>query len=145
MPVSIGKNNSKKISELKPREVLPKHKHQSWIPVSQYDERIASYTNFTLSLKAITDYAEAYSYNVAYNNTYLLGEQINLDEWAYLRDVGYAYNPGYISEELNDKYTYSSIAQNISTYTFSYTAYIYGWQYLGCERPASIKETNIDG
>lgn len=130
MPVGIGKNNSKKISELKPRDIITNHRDHSWIPVSQYDDRIASYTNFAISIKALTDYTDAYSYNISYNNTYELENKLNIEEWNDLMNVGYAYNPGYISTDLNEKYAYSSIAQNISTYTFSYTSYIYGWQYL---------------
>ena len=128
--VNIGKNNSKKISELKPRDIITTHKDHSWIPVSQYDARIASYTNFAINIKALTDYTDSYSYNISYNNTYELKNELNMEEWNDLLNVGYAYNPGYISPEMDEKYAYSSIAKNISTYTFSYTSYIYGWQYL---------------
>lgn len=130
MAVFVGKNNSKKISELKPRDIITYHQAYSWLPVSQYDHRIDAYTNFRINLSALTDYTSTYSYEVAENLHSYIKEEFNHDEWIDLLNVGYAYNPGYISEELDEKYTYSCIAQNITTYTVSYTSYLHGWHYL---------------
>ena len=51
-------------------------------------------------------------------------------EWLNLVHIGDTYNPGYITNELDEAFTYSDIAQNIVTYAFSYTDIIHGWQYL---------------
>ena len=120
------KNNSKKISELNGRDVITKHQEYSWIPVAQYDHRIGSYVNIALNVASITGYAMTYS------NSYSLiilederrrnEELYHPQEWLKLYDVGY--NTSYI--------TNSSIANNISSYTFSYSSYVFGWKYL-CE------------
>lgn len=126
-----GKNNSKKISELKPRDVITQHRDHSWIPVAQYDSRIDSYTNFAISIEALTDYSDAYSYVMANAATAYLAYSYQLDtEWLNLVHIGDTYNPGYITNELDEAFTYSDIAQNIVTYAFSYTDIIHGWQYL---------------
>lgn len=131
MPVFVGKNNSKKISELKPRDVITKHKDQSWIPVAQYDDRIAAYTNFAINIAALTDYSDSYSYQIANDAFAYWAYTYNLDdEWLRLSDIGHTYNPGYITPELDEVFTYSAIAQNVVTYAFSYTHELHGWQYL---------------
>jgi hypothetical protein len=131
MPVFPGKNNSKKISELKPRDVITQHKDHSWIPVAQYDSRIGSYTNFAISIEALTDYSDAYSYMMANEAIGYLAYSYQLDtEWKYLQNIGNTYNAGYITEELNNAFTYSYIAQNLVTYAFSYTDEMHGWEYL---------------
>lgn len=123
---SVGiKNNSKKISELKPYE-LTSYKGSSWIPIAQYDPRIDSYTNFALNLGTIVDYSDISSYNA-------IGEFIlsyDLQNWTQLNEFGKLENPGYITQEMSYLLTYSYVAQNIITYSVSYTNKLHGWQYL---------------
>lgn len=126
----IGKNNSKRISELKPRDIITYHQAYSWIPVAQYDHRIDSYTNFAINIAALTDYSTAYSYQLANEATAYLEYSYNLDEWLRLRAIGTAYNTGYITPELDELVANSEIAQNLITYSFSYTDTLHGWRYL---------------
>lgn len=133
MAVFIGKNNSKKISELKPRDIITTYKHNSWIAVAQYDHRIDSYTNLAINLDAITDYAESYSYNLMQDtldkmNTLI--DKLQPEEWLRLINVGHADNPGYITDSLAYAVSNSEVAQNLITYSFSYTSYMHGWHYL---------------
>lgn len=128
--IFVGKNNSKKISELRPRDIITTHRDHSWIPVAQFDSRINAYTNFAINLSAITEYTDAYSYAAAQVVMANFAYEYNLDEWERLHDFGTAENPGYITNEMDTLITYSSIAQNIVTYSFSYTDKIHGWQYL---------------
>lgn len=128
--VFVGKNNSKKISELKPRDVITYHQDHSWLPVAQYDSRIDSYTNFAINISALTSYTNTYAYNTANEAGSYVAYAYNLDEWEKFRDIGKVENLGYITYELNDVITYSYIAQNLITYAFSYTDEIHNWQYL---------------
>lgn len=133
MAVFIGKNNSKKISELKPRDIITTYKQNSWIPVAQYDHRIGSYTNLAINLDAITDYGEAYAYSLmqsTIDTMQVMVDQLNPDEWIRLLNVGHVYNPGYITEPMSYAVAYSTVAQNLTTYAFSYTSYLHGWHYL---------------
>lgn len=126
----VGKNNSKRISELKPRDIITYHQSYSWIPVAQYDHRIDSYTNFAINISALTGYNMSYAYQVSNDVAAYYAYTYNMDEWVKLYNVGQAENPGYITPELDNLVTYSSIAQNIITYSFSYTDTLHGWRYL---------------
>ena len=126
----IGKNNSKRISELKPRDVITYHQSYSWIPVAQYDHRIDSYTNLAINISALTDYTSTYAYNVANQVAEYYAYTYDLSDWEKLHAIGESYNYGYITDELDSLVSYSSIAQNIITYSFSYTDRLHGWRYL---------------
>jgi len=128
--VFVGKNNSKKISELRPRDIITIHRDHSWIPVAQFDSRINSYTNFAINISAITNYTDSYSYEAASAVMADFSYEYKLDDWVKLHNFGEAENPGYITNEMDSLITYSNIAQNIVTYSFSYTDKIHGWQYL---------------
>lgn len=129
-PLHPGKNNSKKISELKPRDIITYHQSYSWIPVAQYDHRIDSYTNLAINISSITDYSTSYASAYMVDVIDEQKEQLNLSEWEALLNVGYTTNLGYITNDLNEAVSYSIIAKNIATYTFSYTDSLHGWQYL---------------
>lgn len=130
MPMYPGKNNSKKISELKPRDVITYHRDHTWIPIAQYDSRIDSYTNLAINLSAITDYTDSYAYYLVSQISGSVADEYDLKKWLYLKAIGETENPGYITPELNNLVTYSSIAQNLITYAFSYTDMLHGWEYL---------------
>jgi len=133
MAVFVGKNNSKKISELKPRDIITTYKQNSWIPVAQYDHRIGSYTNLAINLDAITDYSEAYAYNLmqdTIDTMHMIISELQPEEWVKFVNVGNVYNPGYITEPMEEAVNASSIARNLTTYAFSYTSYLHGWHYL---------------
>jgi hypothetical protein len=130
MPMYPGKNNSKKISELKPRDVITQHKDHSWIPVAQFDSRINAYTNFAINIAALTDYTDEFAYNTASDAVSYFADSYNMEDWVKFWNVGQQYNPGYITPELDEAVAYSSIAQNISTYIYSYTDILHNWEYL---------------
>ena len=128
--VFVGKNNSKKISELRPRDVITYHQDHSWLPVAQYDSRIDAYTNFAINLSALTSYTNTYAYTTANEAGAYVAYSYNLDEWEKFRDIGKVENLGYITDDLNNVITYSYIAQNLITYAFSYTDDMHNWQYF---------------
>ena len=111
---SYTRNNSKKISELDARETITYHQDHSWFPVAQYDSRISSYHNIAMNLKSITSYSIENIDN-KYKNIY------ELDNLSY-NDLD------------NDKISYiinnSNIANNIVSYTFSYSKDYFEWQFL---------------
>ena len=128
--VFVGKNNSKKISELKPRDIITYHQSYSWIPIAQYDHRINSYVNLAINISSITGYstssANSYSAELIENERIRNEEMYHPEDWLDLYNVGYNTN-----EDMNSYYiTNSNIAYNISSYTFSYSSYVFGWQYL---------------
>lgn len=124
------KNNSKKISEFRGRDFITYHQSYSWIPLAQYDDRIGSYVNLAINISSITGYSASYSGAYLVNVIDEQKELLNVDEWYKLLNVGYAYNPGYISTELYDAVNNSIISENLNTYIYSYTSYVLGWQYL---------------
>ena len=126
----IGKNNSKRISELKPRDIITYHQAYSWIPIAQYDHRIDSYTNLAINISALTDYTSAYAYETANFAAAYMAYSYNLDDWMRFNSIGSIENFGYITQELDEAISYSSLAQNLITYSFSYTDKMHGWRYL---------------
>lgn len=127
----LGKNNSKRISELKPRDIITYHQAYSWIPIAQYDHRIDSYTNLAINIAAITSYSASYAYDMILTERAYNDARYNMDEWQNLIDFSNAYAAdGYISENVNELFTYTSVGQAQHAYTMSYVGYIYGWQYL---------------
>lgn len=140
MPIYPGKNNSKKISQLRPRDVITKHQDHTWIPVAQYDGRIDSYTNLAINLSAITSYTNEVSNAYSY---YLIEQERELNSYLYkpsywqnlipVAEVPYSYDLSYetnIYEDLGYAISNSEIASNIVSYTFTYTNSNIGWQYF---------------
>jgi len=127
------KNNSKKISELTPRDIITYHQAYSWIPIAQYDHRIDSYVNLAINIAAITSYSTAYSYNLIHSQRVEDFEKYKPEEWEKLlaigeepityTDLSYLTNIGELIEN-------SSIANNLITYNYSYVASNMGWEYF---------------
>lgn len=111
---SYARNNSKKISELDPRTTITYHKDHSWLPIAQYDSRINSYVNLTMNLETITSYSID-NINDKYKNIYLL------DNLSY---------DGYNNEEISYIINNSNIANNLVSYSVSYSRDYFEWQFL---------------
>lgn len=111
---SAMRSNSKKISELKARDVITYHKDHSWFPVAQYDSRIDSYVNLAMNLESIT----SYSINTI-KDDYKDIEQ--------LKGLAYSYND---NSEIAYVINNSNIANNIVSYTFAYNKDYFEWQFL---------------
>ena len=111
---SYTRNNSKKISELDARETITYHQDHSWFPVAQYDSRISSYHNIAMNLKSITSYSIENIDN-KYKNIY------ELDNLSY---------DGYNNEQMSYIINNSNIANNLVSYTVSYSRDYFEWQFL---------------
>ena len=105
---SYNRNNSKKISELTPRDTITYHKDHSWFALAQYDSRIDSYVNIAMNLDTITGYCNSYSSYINSYNTYVLDNKIS-----------------YLKEQIA-----GSISYNIISYAFSYSKDYFEWQFL---------------
>lgn len=146
--VRPGHNNSKKISELRQRSYITAYQQNSWLPLAQYNSRTGSYHNIAINLAAITSYVieNAAAYSSYWTDTWRTYDSYNYvpQTWLDLKNVGDAAELGEAPqkyEEIGEAVSYSTIASNIVSYTFSYTVDYVGWQYfLG--RAGDI-ETNI--
>jgi len=129
MPKFAGKNNSKKISELKPRDIITYHQDHTWIPIAQYDSRIDAYTNLAINLSAITSYTNTYASYLFNNIGEIVSDEYFFRDWLKFRKIGEVENPGYITYEIENAVLNSEIATNLVTYTISYTDILHGWDY----------------
>lgn len=109
-------NDSKKISELRKLSKATKHQENTWIPMSQYNSRTNTYTNAAINLQAIT------SYNISYSYSYLAGEFGH--DWIDLLSIGKSEG----TENIDNAIHNSIIANNILSYTFTYTIRHLDWQ-----------------
>lgn len=109
-------NDSKKISELRKRTTITKHQENSWIPMAQYNSRTNAYVNAAINLQAITSYSVDKAYSYITNE---FGSN-----WINLLDVGNSYNYSALENTIPN----SNIANNIVTYTFTYTLSKLDWQ-----------------
>lgn len=105
---SYIRNNSKKISELTPRDTITYHKDHSWFALAQYDSRVNSYVNIAMNLETITGYCNSYSSYVNSYNSYILDNKIS-----YL-----------------ESYMIGDVRNNIISYAFSYSKDYFEWQFL---------------
>lgn len=105
---SYIRNNSKKISELNPRDTITYHKDHSWFVLAQYDSRVDSYVNIAMNLDTITSYCDSYSAYLVDNSYSILNNNIS-----YLRE-----------------YAEGDLSYNIISYSFSYTKDYFEWQIL---------------
>lgn len=96
---SYIRNNSKKISELTPRDTITYHKDHSWFAVAQYDSRVNAYVNLAMNLDTITGYCNTYS-------AYLIaGTKDIIDN--DIRELTYelmTYTVSYVGESLSFQY-----------------------------------------
>lgn len=109
-------NDSKKISELRKLTKITKHQENTWIPIAQYNSRTDTYTNAAINLQAVT------SYNIGHAYSYIAGEFGSY--WIDLLKTGVAES----TEEIGYAISNSSIANNILSYTFTYTVRHFDWQ-----------------
>ena len=109
-------NNSKKISELRGRESITTYKDHTWIPITQYDSRTASYHNLAINLQSITNYCNSYSSylinNLNDNLTYMISNVNSISY--YIPDNEIDYNiiinnsKSYIKSLIDDNISYLS-------------------------------------
>lgn len=85
-PVLVNHEKSRKISELRKRDVITKHQENSWIPIAQYDGRTHTYVNIALNVKSLTSYS--ISYSCAYSLS-LFGEALKYSD--ELSSYNYSY------------------------------------------------------
>ena len=114
---SITRNSSKKISELRGRGEITKHKDHSWIPLAQYDSRINSYHNIAMNVASITSYCTDYSDDM----TSYTFEKISY-EYKDLKELQDLASGSYINN--------SYIAGNIISYSFAYSKDYFEWLIL---------------
>ena len=116
-PGSIVRNNSKKISELTPRDTITKHKDHSWFLVAQYDSRTNSYVNIAMNLATMTGYCTDYTDDqIAYTFDTIAYEYADLKQLEDYSKSGYVQN--------------SYLGNNIISYSFSYSKEYIDWQYI---------------
>ena len=116
-PGSIARNNSKKISELTPRDTITKHKDHSWFAVAQYDSRTNSYVNIAMNLATMTGYCTDYTDDkIAYTFNTIAYEYTDVKELEDYSRAGYVQN--------------SYLGNNIISYSFSYSKEYIDWQYI---------------
>ena len=133
MAIYPTKNNSKKISELTPRNVITYHQAYSWIPIAQYDHRIDSYINLAMNISSITGYSVEQSYNISYEQRIEDFEKYRPEEWEELLKIGdepitYT-NLSYLTT-IGDLIRNNQIASNLTTYNYSYISNHMGWEYF---------------
>ena len=109
-------NDSKKISELRKLTKITKHQENSWVPMAQYNSRTDTYTNAAINLQAIT------SYNLDHAYSYLASEFDH--HWIDLLRTGTSEGTDNIGYAISN----SCIANNILSYTFTYTIRHLDWQ-----------------
>lgn len=119
-------NDSKKISELRARNVITQHQENSWLPVAQYNSRTDSYTNIAMSVEAITSYVLSYSSSYTAYVVHDEIEKITGQGWVDLMAIGEA-DPTDI-EQIGSYIKESSVAANMTTYAFAYTYQYLSWQ-----------------
>ena len=127
------KNNSKKISELTPRDIITYHQSYSWIPIAQYDHRIDSYINLAINISSITGYSAKEAYNLIYNQRAEDFEKYSPEEWEKLLSIGnepITYTELSYLSNLGNLIENSSIANNLMTYNYSYISNNMGWEYF---------------
>ena len=105
---SYFRNNSKKISELTPRDTITYHKDHSWFAIAQYDSRVNAYVNLAMNLDTITGYCNSYSSYITTYNAYVLDQKINNLQ-------------NHVEVE---------VAYNVVSYAFSYSKDYFEWQFL---------------
>jgi len=122
-------NNSKKISQLRGRDVITQHQDHSWLAVAQYNDKLGSYHNIAINLSAITAYAIENSYQSA---DYIVRAEMrnfiknyNIEElrqFSYVKD--YDDYDGMAYAIMN-----SAIGYNVVSYTNSYTLNTIMWDH----------------
>lgn len=114
-------NRNKKISELRGKNTITTYQAHSWLPLAQYNSRINSYHNVAINLYSITSYCNSYASEfTSYEINKLHNQYKNLEELnniSYIQDLAY-----YIQN--------STIANNIVSYSFSYSKDYFEWQFL---------------
>lgn len=105
---SYFRSNSKKISELTPRETITYHQNHSWIPLAQYDGRVNAYVNIAMNLETVTSYCNSYSTYINTYSSYILDNRIT-----------------YLQEHIE-----GPVSNNIISYAFSYSKDYFEWQFL---------------
>jgi hypothetical protein len=116
-------NKNKKISELRARDTITTYSNHSWIPIAQYNQRTNSYHNVAMSLSSITTYCNSYSVN--YTNDEIDKLHLQYEDLERLSELAYMTGDN-ISYVINN----STIANNIVSYTFSYSKNYFDWQFL---------------
>ena len=116
-------NKNKKISELRARDTITTYSNHSWIPIAQYNQRTNSYHNVAINLSSITTYCNSYSVN--YTNDEIDKLHLQYEDLERLSELAYMTGDN-ISYVINN----STIANNIVSYTFSYSKNYFDWQFL---------------
>jgi len=116
-------NKNKKISELRARDTITTYSNHSWIPIAQYNQRTNSYHNVAINLNSITTYCNSYSVN--YTNDEIDKLHLQYEDLERLSELAYMTGDN-ISYVINN----STIANNIVSYTFSYSKNYFDWQFL---------------
>lgn len=116
-------NKNKKISELRAKDTITTYSNHSWLPIAQYNQRTNSYHNVAINLSSITTYCNSYSVN--YTNDEIDKLHLQYEDLERLSELAYMTGDN-ISYVINN----STIANNIVSYTFSYSKNYFDWQFL---------------
>jgi len=116
-------NKNKKISELRAKDTITTYSNHSWLPIAQYNQRTNSYHNVAINLSSITTYCNSYSIN--YTNDEIDKLHLQYEDLERLSELAYMTGDN-ISYVINN----STIANNIVSYTFSYSKNYFDWQFL---------------
>ena len=117
-------NKNKKISELRAKDTMTTYSNHSWLPIAQYNQRTNSYHNVAINLSSITTYCNSYSVN--YTNDEISKLHSQYEDLERLSELNSYLGPDSISYYISN----SSIANNIVSYTFSYSKNYFDWQFL---------------
>ena len=117
-------NKNKKISELRAKDTITTYSNHSWLPIAQYNQRTNSYHNVAINLSSITTYCNSYSVN--YTNDEISKLHSQYEDLERLSELNSYLGPDSISYYISN----SSIANNIVSYTFSYSKNYFDWQFL---------------
>jgi hypothetical protein len=117
-------NKNKKISELRAKDTITTYSNHSWLPIAQYNQRTNSYHNVAINLSSITTYCNSYSVN--YTNDEISKLHGQYEDLERLSELNSYLGPDSISYYISN----SSIANNIVSYTFSYSKNYFDWQFL---------------
>ena len=121
MQTPIINNRNKKISELRGRDTITTYQSHSWLPLAQYNSRINSYHNVAINLYSITSYCNSYASEfTSYEIDKLHDQYKNLEQ---LNNISYISDLAYYIQN-------STIANNIVSYSFSYSKDYFEWQFL---------------
>lgn len=149
MPLNPIKNNSKKISELRQRDVITYHQENSWLPVAQYNSRTGSYHNLAINIEAITGYSfdSSNAYSAYWIDTHRAEDIITYEpqKWLdlkYVGDVTMGENPAEHYSDIGYAIDNSYIAQNIISYSFAYNIDYMGWQFFLGRSPKVRTDVN---